>query len=179
MDILNESEFTIDEITHETLMCVKLTGKRLLFYLILVLTVMALGVTALILELMNNKSVTDSIVIICSLSIIILLLGYFKFFYPKTIKKSYVKNFGGNILFKYNFHINRLEVETTSVNASSKGVFKYDSLTKVVESPKVMRFYIQKRSFLPVRKDNFNPNDFPKLKKALIDSNVKYREVKR
>ena len=88
MDILNESEFTIDEITHETLMCVKLTGKRLLFYLVLVLTVMALGVTALILELMNNKSVVDSVGIICSLSIIILLLGYFKFLYPKSIKKS-------------------------------------------------------------------------------------------
>ena len=179
MDIINESEFTIDEITHETLMCVRLNGKRLLFYLLLVLAVMSLGVVALVLELMNNKSVVDSIVIICSLSIIILLLAYFKFLYPKTIKKSYMKNFGGNILFKYNFHINRLDVESTSVKANSKGVFKYESLTKVVETPEVMRFYIQKRNFLPVKKANFNPNDFPKLKKALIDSNVKYKESKR
>lgn len=179
MDILNESEFTLDEITHETLQCVRLNGKRILVYLILVLVVMALGVTSLILELRNDKSPVDSIVIICSLGIILLLLGYFKFFYPKTIKNNYDKNFGGNILFKYNFHINRLEVETTSVKANSKGVFKYDSLTRVVETPKVMRFYIQKRSFLPVKKENFNPNDYPKLKKALIDSGVKYKEAKK
>lgn len=179
MDILNESEFTLDEITHETLQCVRLNGKRILVYLILVLAVMALGITSLVIELVNDKSPVDSIVILCSLGIILLLLGYFKFFYPKTIKKNYDKNFGGNILFKYNFHINRLEVETTSVKAHSKGVFKYDSLTRVVETPKVMRFYIQKRSFLPVKKENFNPNDYPKLKKALIDSGVKYKEAKK
>ena len=179
MDIINESEFTIDEITHETLMCVRLNGKRLLFYLTLVLIVMALGITSLILEIVNHKSTVDSIVIICSLGIILLLLGYFKFFYPRTIKNSYVKNFGGNIFFKYNFHINRLDVETTSVYASSKGVFKYESLTRVVETPEVLRIYIQKRSFLPVKKENFNPNDFPKIKKALIDSKIRYKEAKR
>ena len=74
MDIINESEFTIDEITHETLMCVRLNGKRLLFYLTLVLIVMALGITSLILEIVNHKSTVDSIVIICSLGIILLLL---------------------------------------------------------------------------------------------------------
>ena len=179
MDIINESDFTLDEITHETLMCVKLNGKRLLFYLILVLVVMGLGITALVLELTNGKSAVDSIVIICSLSIIVLLLGYFKFFYPKTIKKGYDKNFGGTIHFKYNFHINRLDVESSSVKANSKGTFTYASLNKVVETPVVMRFYIQKRSFLPVKKENFNPNDFPKLKKALIDSGVKYKEAKK
>ena len=54
MDIINESEFTIDEITHETLMCVRLNGKRLLFYLTLVLIVMALGITSVILEIVNH-----------------------------------------------------------------------------------------------------------------------------
>ena len=37
MDIINESEFSVDEITKETIKCMKLSGKRLLFLIIIAL----------------------------------------------------------------------------------------------------------------------------------------------
>ena len=179
MDIVNDSEFSLDEIQKETLKVVRMGGKPLIIYLLTTLSAILFVIGFMIYSIADGKKVSDLVVILICLVIIMLMLLYFKFMYPKTIKKQYEKNFGGNIKFHYVFHINRVSVETSSPNTSSKGTFTYDSLYKIVEGPTTIRFYIAKGNFLPVIKANFNEFDYKKIMQVLHETKVKYKYSKR
>lgn len=179
MDIYNDSEFSIDEITSETVKVLRLGGKSLIIYLLTCFCAVLFTIGFMIYSIVDGKSVQDIIVILICLVIILGLLLYFKFGYPKSIKKQYEKNFGGNIIFHYTFHINRVDVESTSPITNSKATFTYESLNKIVEGPTMLRLYIAKRNFLPVRKDAFSESDYIKINKVISEAKVKHKIVKR
>ena len=148
MDIVNESEFTVDEITKETIKCMRLSGKRLLFLILLVSVFVCLGLAGLIYSLIQKKNVADFAVIMSCFIILLLMLLYFKFLHPRSVRSGYVKEFGEIITFSYIFHINRVDCKTISVNSTNKATFKYEDLKKVVEDNGIARLYIGKRNSL-------------------------------
>ena len=174
MNIVNESEFSVDEITKETIKCMRLSGKRLLFLILLVSVFVCLGIAGVIYSVIQKKNVSDFAVILGCFVILLLMLLYFKFMHPTSIRRSYVKEFGEVITFSYVFHINRVDCKTTSVNSTSKAVFKYEELKKVVEDKGILRLYIGKRNFIPVKMENFKDNEYEKIKKSFDNLNVKY-----
>lgn len=176
MDVVNESEFTLDEITDETLKCVRLGGKRVIIYIIIVGIALISCIVGLIVSNFNKKALTDFIIIGICLLIMLFILIYFLAFYPKRIRKTYEESFGGSVKFKYIFHINRLECIAETVKQSGKNIYTYDALRKVIETNTTLRIYINKNNFLPVKKECFIPNEFEKIKKAMLNSNVKYKE---
>jgi hypothetical protein len=176
MDVINESTFSIDEISDITIKCYKLSGKRLWIYIILVLLSIVTCAIGLILAKVDGKKVTDFILIGVCLFIILFILIYFLVLYPKRIRKSYVDAFGDKVWFKYIFHINRVDVITDPNKENEKSVFTYNLLKKVVETDDILRIYIAKNNFLPVKKENFVPNEFIKIKKAMQNSKLKYIE---
>ena len=89
MDINNESEFSLDEITKITIKNSKLGGKTYWVYLLSVITVMIATLVLIIIMAVNNKKIADLIAIEGCFSLIILMLLYFKLLYPKSIKKQY------------------------------------------------------------------------------------------
>ena len=179
MDINNESEFSVDEISKETLKVLRIGGKQLILYIVLAAAALAGLVGFMIYALSIGKKVTDLIVLVICIVIILLMLLYFELGYPKTIKKQYEKNFGSHIKFNYVFHINRVSVESTSDITSSKGTFTYESMYKIVEGPNTIRLYIAKRNFLPVKKSGFSESDYKKIMQVLQEAKVKYKVSKK
>lgn len=174
MDVANESEFTVDEITKETIKCMKLSGKRLLFLIILVLLFVGLGIAGLIISIIQKKNIADFAMILGCFVILLLMLLYFKFMHPKSLKRNYMNEFGEVIRFKYVFHINRLDCQTISAKTRNKATFTYDSMQKIIEDNGMLRLYIAKRNFLLARISEFDSNDFEKIKKAMMNSKAKY-----
>lgn len=179
MDIYNDSEFSIDEITSETVKVLRIGGTALIIYLLTSLAAVLCTTGLMIYSIVAGKGVQDLIILLVCFVIIFGLLLYFKFGYPKTIKKQYEKNFGGNIVFHYTFHINRVNVESSSPITSSKATFTYESMTKIVEGPTIIRLYIAKRNFLPVKKESFSQSDYEKISKVIAESKVKYKTTKK
>ena len=174
MDILNESEFSVDEITKETIKCMKLSGKRLLFLIIIVAVFVCLGIAGVVFSAVQKKNVSDYAVILGCFVILLLMLLYFKFIHPRSIRSGYLKQFGETITFVYAFHINRVDCKSISVNSTSKEVFKYVELKKVVEDHGILRLYIGKRNFVPVKLNQFKDNEYEKVKKSFDNLNIKY-----
>ena len=174
MDVVNESEFSVDEITKETIKCMRLSGIRLVILIIIVSIFVALGAAGLIYSIIVQKNVSDFAVIMSCFIILLLMLLYFKFMHPKTIKKGYLSDFGDSIRFQFVFHINRFDCKTISAKSTTKGTFKYEELKKIVEDKGILRLYIAKRNFIPVRLENFKDNEFEKIKKAFDNLKVKY-----
>jgi len=176
MDVINECEFSVDELTKVTLKCLKLRGARIWLFISITLLSIGFGFVALFLAIHNKKNVSDAILILVCLAIILLMLLYFVFIYPKSIKKNYTRNFKDGIKYKYTFHINRVDLESEVYNGNTKATFTYDSLVKIVEDNTYLLLYIAKRNFLPVKKEAFVPNEFEKIKKAMQNSKAKYIE---
>ena len=176
MDVINESEFSIDEIVKETLKCVKLGGKKLFIYIALVVISFIFCIVGLVLAKFNNKAITDFIVIGICLLIILAILIYFLVFYPKSVRKTYEKTFGSSVRFKYVFHINRFDCYADTEKQNAKSTYNYDSLIKVIETKDILRIYIAKNNFLPVKKECFKSDEFEKIKKAMLNSKLKYKK---
>ena len=174
MDINNESEFSLDEITKITIKNSKLGGKTYWVYFLSVISVMIATLVLIIIMAVNNKKITDLIAIEGCFLLILLMLLYFKFLYPKSVKKQYKQNFGDNIKFSYVFHINRVDCHTSSMEYDAKATFHYDKMLKIVEEKDIYKLFIAKGNFLPVRKECFNANDFIKFEQVLKDVKVKY-----
>ena len=174
MDLINESEFSLDEITDVTIKNSKLGGKTYWIYMITVLSVMIATLVLIIIMAVNNKRIGDLIAIEGCFLIIVLMLLYFKFLYPKSVKKQYKQNFGDGIKFSYVFHINRVDCHTSSMEYDAKATFHYDKMLKIIEEKDLFKFFIAKGNFLPVKKANFSTNDFNKLEQVLKDVKVKY-----
>lgn len=174
MDIINESEFTTEELTEQTLKCVRLSGKRLWVMIFITLAFAITGVVFAIVFAIKKLKYSDFLLIAGCFFILLLMLLYFKIFYPKSIKKNYEATFGNTIKYRFIFHINRVDCELNSLKEKSKGTFNYDSLSKIVEDNGILRLYIAKRNFLPVKIDNFIPDEFIKIKKAMQNSKTKY-----
>lgn len=174
MDIINESEFTTQELTEQTLKCVKLAGKRLWVMIFITLAFAITGVVFAIVFASKNLKYSDFLLIAGCFLILLLMLLYFKIFYPRSIKKNYDNTFGDSIKYKFTFHINRVDCELNSLKEKSKGTFNYDSLTKIVEENGIIRLYIAKRNFLPVKISGFVPDEFIKIQKAMQNSKTKY-----
>lgn len=170
MDINNESVFTIDELTKETMKCVRLRGWRIWLFIGLIIMSMGFGIAGLVYAIVKSMKITDFIVILVCLFIILLMLLYFLIYYPKAIKKNYIKTFKDYANFRYVFHINRFECYTNTENSVIESKFNYDELYKAVEDNGVLRVYIAKRNFLPVKIDKFENTDYDKIKKALKNS---------
>ena len=88
MDIVNDSEFSLDEIQKETLKVVRMGGKPLIIYLLTTLSAILFVIGFMIYSIADGKKVSDLVVILICLVIIMLMLLYFKFMYPKTIKEK-------------------------------------------------------------------------------------------
>lgn len=176
MDVVNECEFSVDELTKVTLKCLKLRGVRIWLFISITLLSIGFGFVALFLALHNKKNISDAILILVCLFIILFMLLYFVFIYPKSIKKNYAKNFLNGIKYKYTFHINRVDLESEVYNGNTRATFNYDNLIKVVEDNNYLLLYIAKRNFLPVKKEAFIENEFIKIKKAIKNSKTKYIE---
>ncbi len=174
MDIINESEFSKEELAKITLKSTRLGGKAYWIYLISTIAVMIATLVIMIIMINQKKKYGDLIAIEGCFLIIVLILLYFKLIYPKTIKKQYQKVFGDTIHFKYTFHINRFDCEATSDNHHSKATFPFDKLYKIIDKNGIMRIYIEKRNFFPVIKGNFNSDDYKKLDQILAESKVRY-----
>ena len=176
MDVINESEFSIDEITSETLKCVRLGGKRLWIYISLVIISFIACIVGLIMAKFNKSAITDFIIIGICLLIMLGILIYFLVGYPKRIRKTYEKTFGSSVKFKYIFHINRFDCYADAEKQNAKSTYTYDSLIKIIETKETLRIYISKNNFLPVKKSSFNQDEFGKIKKAMLNSKLKYKE---
>lgn len=174
MDVINESEYSTLELTKQTLKCLKLAGKRLWIMIFLTIAFIITGIVCAIIAASNKMKYTDFIIIAASFFIILLMLLYYKIWYPKSIKKSYDNTFGDTVKYKFIFHINRFDCELNSLKEKSKATFNYDSLKKIVEDNGIIRLYIAKRNFLPVRIDNFKKDEFIKIQKAMQNSKTKY-----
>ena len=176
MDVINESEFSIDEITKETIKCVRLGGKRTWIYLALIIISFIFCIVGLVLAKFNGKAITDFIIIGICLIIIAAILIYFIALYPKRIRSTYEKQFGSSVKFKYVFHINRFDCYADTEKQNAKSTYTYDSLIKIVETSTILRIYISKNNFLPVKKECFDQSEFEKIKKAMLNSKLKYKE---
>lgn len=174
MDIINESEFSTEELTKQTLKCIRLAGRRLWIMIFITIAFIITGIVCAIIAANKNMKYTDFIVIAACFFIILLMLLYYKLLYPKSIKKNYDNTFGDVVRYRFVFHINRVDCQLNSLKEKSKATFNYDSLNKIVEDNGIIRLYIAKRNFLPVRIDNFKPDEFIKIKKAMQNSKAKY-----
>ena len=174
MDVINESEFSVEELTKQTLKSIKLSGKRLLILIFLDVAFIIAGFVLTIIAAVNKQKFVDYIVISSCFIIMLFMLLYFKLGYPNSIKKTYRKNFGDGVHYEYVFHINRFDCTLISLEGKNKATINYDSLKKIVEEEDVLRLYIEKRNFLPVKIANFKPNEFVKIQKAMQNSKAKY-----
>lgn len=174
MDVINESEFSIEELTKQTLKSIRLSGKRLLILIFLDIAFIIAGLVLSIIAIVNKQKFVDFLVISSCFVIMLLMLLYFKFGYPKSIKKTYKNNFGEGVKYKYVFHINRFDCNLISLEGNNKATINYDALKKIVEDRGIIRLYIEKRNFLPVKIENFKPDEFIKIQKAMQNSKTKY-----
>ena len=174
MDVENKSEFTVDELTKQTLKCIKLSGIRLWIMIFITIAFIISGIVCAIISASKNIRYTDFLIISGCFFIIFLMLLYYKIGYPRSIKKNYYNTFGEMVKYEFVFHINRFDCELESKEGINKATIKYDDLKKIVEDNGVIRLYIAKRNFLPVKIDKFIPNEFVKIQKAMQNSKTKY-----
>lgn len=173
MDIENRTELSVEDLVSETMKGTSLSRKKLIYVILFLVFFLLLCIAAVVRDLVNKTNMKTSFVLLGLVFLFFVFVLVLYFVYPKILKRNYTKSFGPKgIVYNYIFHINRVDVNTKF----NKGKVYYDQLKKIVETNEFIRLYVDKQTFFIVRKECFNPNDFIKIKKALVDSKTKYIE---